>query len=91
MNPTTNHCALPKFAVWSVALESVRRISRLLAPFSQPSAPATGSFNAFTGKAISWQSGASKSPLQKKIKFSKENPWQIGQNGYYCLVREIPQ
>ena len=51
MNPATNHCPLPKSAVWSVAFDSVRRISRRLAPFSPalpfspPSSPATGSSN----------------------------------------------
>ena len=51
MNPTANHCPLLKFAVSSLALDSVRQIFRpfgLLSsrtPLFQPSGPATGSFN----------------------------------------------
>jgi hypothetical protein len=51
MNPAENHCPLPKFAVWSLVLDSVRQMFRPVGPFSPatpffpPSGPATGSFN----------------------------------------------
>ena len=47
MNPAANHCSLPKFAVWSVALDSVRQIFRPFGPLfpRTPPGPATGSFN----------------------------------------------
>lgn len=51
MNPTENPCPLLKFAVSSLALDSVRQILRpfgLLSsrtPLFPPSGPATGSFN----------------------------------------------
>ena len=51
MNPAANHCPLPKFAVWSLVLDSVRQMFRPVGPFSPatpfspPTGPATGSFN----------------------------------------------
>jgi len=51
MNPAANHCSLPKFAVWSLELRSVRKMFRPFGslfhrnPFSPPTSPATGSFN----------------------------------------------
>ena len=32
MNPAANHCPLPKFALWSLALDSVRQIFRPFGP-----------------------------------------------------------
>ena len=51
MNLAANHCPLPKSAVWSLALDSVRQISRPFGPFSPatpispPSDPAAVSCN----------------------------------------------
>ena len=42
MNPAANHCPLPKFELWSLALDSARQLFRPFGPFS----PATPLFPA---------------------------------------------
>jgi formylglycine-generating enzyme required for sulfatase activity/uncharacterized membrane protein len=57
MNPSTNHCPLTKFTVWSLAVDSILQIFRPfghfspVTPFSPPSGPATGSFNGLHHKS----------------------------------------
>ena len=54
MNSAANHCPLPKFAVWSLALDSVRQMFRPLGPlFPRPPVRPPALATAFTPKAIS--------------------------------------